>query len=170
METGHAKLTQNGIIAAFATSHAPLATDMARKTRMDNDVLPIVIAGRVDAADDEELLIAVEGIEDGSQFVAESACQGEVSRVDSIEGQSQICSQSLIVWLYWRRILGMHTREVSHALLDSFSLVGGEKPDVWTLPIECQDPLGGCISGVICGRGLRAFPRRDGLHKGIGIG
>ena len=56
---------------------------MARKTRMDNDVLAIVIAGGVDAADDEELLLGVEGIEDGSQFGAERAWQGEVSGADS---------------------------------------------------------------------------------------
>ena len=67
----------------------------------------------------------------------------------------------------------MHTREVSHALLDIFSLVGGQMPDVWTLPIKFQDPLDGCISAqicVICDRGLRTFSRGNGLHKGIGIG
>ena len=64
----------------------------------------------------------------------------------------------------------MHTREVSHAVLDGFSLVGGEVADVWTLPIEFQDSLGGCISGVMCDRGLRTLPRRDGLHKGIRVG
>ena len=116
---------------------------------MDDDILPIVIAGRVDAADDEELLIAVEGIEDVPQLGAQSACQGEIPRADSRERQSQICSQSLIfvdipAGGFWE---GMHTREVSHAVLDIFSLVGGEMADVWTLPIEFGDPFGRCISG-----------------------
>ena len=66
----------------------------------------------------------------------------------------------------------MHTREVSHTLLDIFSLVGGQMPDMWTLPIKFQEPLDQCISAqicVICDRQLRTFPRRSGLHKGIGI-
>ena len=60
---------------------------------MDDDILPIVIAGRVDAADDEELLIAIKRIEDVLQLRAQSACQGEIPRADSRERQSQICSK-----------------------------------------------------------------------------
>ena len=95
---GRRKLTQDRIIPAFAASHASLATDVARKARMDDDILWIVIAGHVDAADDEELLIAVERIEDVLQLGAQSPRQGKISRADSPERQSQICSQSLICW------------------------------------------------------------------------
>ena len=97
---GRRKLTQDRIIPAFATSHASLATDMARKARVDDDILSIIIAGRINAADDEELLIAVEGVENILQLGAQSACQGEIPRADSRERQSEICSQSLIWWSY----------------------------------------------------------------------
>ena len=141
---------------------------------MDNDILPIIIAGRVDAADDEELLIAIEGIKDVLQLGAQRARQGEIPRADSREGQSQICSQSLILRYSGRRIPVMHTREVSHAVVDIFSLVRGEMADVWTLPIEFQDPLDGSIFAQKCvmwdNRGLRGFPRGNGLDKGIGVG
>ena len=73
---------------------------MARKARVDDDILPIVMAGRVDAADDEELLIAVEGIEDVPQLGAQRARQGEVPRADSRERQSQICSEKFNFMVY----------------------------------------------------------------------
>lgn len=87
------KLTQNGIIPAFAATHASPATDMARQARVDDDVLEIAVAGRVEAADDEELLLGVEGIEEILQLGAQRPRQGEIPRADSIEGQSQICSE-----------------------------------------------------------------------------
>ena len=66
---------------------------MARKARVDDDILEIVVAGRIEAADDEELLVAVDGIEDVFQLGAQSPCQREIPRADSTEWQSQICSK-----------------------------------------------------------------------------
>ena len=82
---------------------------------MDDDILTIVIAGRVDAGDDEELLIGVEGVKDVLQLGAQRASEGEISRADSREGQSQICSKKKFnSWQTGRRILRVaYPRSVS---------------------------------------------------------
>lgn len=96
-------MLQNCVISAFSTSHASLATDMAGKTSVDDHVLNVVVARRPQSGDEQELLCAIDAIENVFQFGSQTLLQRETSGVDCVEWQPRI-------------------RKGSHTLLDIFYL------------------------------------------------